>query len=396
MENIKIGITIHLESNNESIWVNGIKQNVLMLAHLLKNSNKNYDIYLLNSSDLDFNQKPNYLKDVNIHFFDEKHMEMDLIILMGRRMGNSYLKKFRESGDKKVVYYVCGNRYVVDMEDVLFKGGSVVGGYEQELDEIWYIPQQDEVNKGYLPILHRTDSVIVPFVWHQKFLYETVLTVEKQYKLGVYKKNWQYDKTKNKKIIGVVEPNINVVKFCLLPSMLVEQCYRGGVGKEHIEFLRIISGDKLKSNKKFISIVNTFDLYKDKKMFVEKRYPIAYLLTQHLDVVVSHQLLNPLNYLYFDVVYLGYPLLHNAELCKDLGYYYEGSDLLQGAKVLDNILLNHDKNIESYNKRNDDVLQRYHADNKDLIETYDMLIENLWKKGNKHLVYNPKTNLYNS
>ena len=53
-----------------------------------------------------------------------------------------------------------------------------------------------------------------------------------------------------------------------------------------------------------------------------------------------------------------------------------------------------DKNIEEYDRRNDLVLQRYHADNMDLVRTYDKLIENLFKGGNKGLKYDPKTNLY--
>ena len=37
-EKIKIGITLGLKDNKESIWTNGIKQNVLMMIHMLKNS----------------------------------------------------------------------------------------------------------------------------------------------------------------------------------------------------------------------------------------------------------------------------------------------------------------------------------------------------------------------
>jgi hypothetical protein len=118
------------------------------------------------------------------------------------------------------------------------------------------------------------------------------------------------------------------------------------------------------------------------------------MLTQHLDVLICHQLLNPLNYLYLDAAYLGYPVLHNAPMCKDLGYYYEGSDTVEASKMLNHILTEHDKNIDAYNERNDKVLQRYHIDNTDVIETYDRLIENLFNGGNKGLVYDPTTNLY--
>ena len=144
-----------------------------------------------------------------------------------------------------------------------------------------------------------------------------------------------------------------------------------------------------------MSYIKTFDLFKDGKITAEARYQTAYVLTQHLDVLVCHQILNPLNYLYLDAAYLGYPVLHNAYMCEDLGYYYEGSNTIEGAKMLSHILENHDKNLDSYNEKNDLVLQRYHTENEDLIEAYDTLIENLWKNGNSDLVYNYKTHLYN-
>jgi hypothetical protein len=391
---LKIGITLGLKNNKESIWTNGIKQNVLMLVHLLKNSKKNYEVCILNIFNVDFTEKPPYLKDIDIFYFNDKFMEMDLLISMGGQILDLDAKKFKENKDKKIVSYKCGNNYVLSMEEILFKESKTGSEIEQEIDELWYVPQQDEVNRGYYTTLHRTNSIIVPFVWHPKFLYEKTLEIEKGYKLGVYKKSWQYEIGKEKKIIGIMEPNLNIVKFCLIPTMIVEESYRSEIGKNHIDKLRITNGEQLKTNKLFMSYVKTFDLFKDNKISAESRYQTAYVLTQHLDVLVCHQILNPLNYLYLDAVYLGYPILHNAHMCKDLGYYYEGSDTVEGAKMLDWILTEHDNNIEEYDKRNDLVLQRYHADNEELITTYDRLIENLWNGGNNNLEYNPETNLY--
>jgi hypothetical protein len=158
----------------------------------------------------------------------------------------------------------------------------------------------------------------------------------------------------------------------------------------------ITNGDKLKENYEFMSIIKTFDLYEDKKITAESRYQTAFILTQYFDIVISHQILNPLNYLYLDAAYLGYPVLHNATLCKDLGYYYENGDTKQGAKMLNYILTEHDNNIVEYHKKNDLVLQRYYADNEELIETYDKLIYNLFNGGNKDLIYNPETNRYDN
>jgi hypothetical protein len=396
MEKLKIGITIGLKDNKESIWTNGIKQNVLMLHRLLKNSTKEYEIKLLNTIEVDWSTKPTYLNDIDICTFKDNFMDMDLIIVMGAQISNSDIKKFKSDPNKKIISYKCGNNYVITMENILFKEEEEgkFHQFEEDYDEVWYIPQQDEVNKGFFKTLYRTNSFIVPFVWHNQYLLEALTDIEKGFQKGQFKKDYRYEIGKEKKRIGVMEPNINIVKFSLIPAMITEECYRGEIGKKHIDKLMLTNSEKISKNKEFLAMVKTFDLYKDNKITAESRYQTAYILSQHIDVLVCHQILNPLNYLYLDAAYMGYPVLHNAPLCKDLGYYYENSDTVEGAKKLDYILSKHDENIDKYNERNDKVLMRYYADNPKLVKTYDKLIHNLFNGGNKDLVYNPKTNLY--
>lgn len=395
---MKIGITLGLKTVDESIWTNGIKQNVLYLIRLLKNSKKNYDVYLLNTTKLDFSEKrPSYLEGVQVEFFGDRFMEMDLLIMMGSQILDSDIVKFKQSAPhRKVIAYKCGNNYAITMENILFKedAGKSIHEHTPNYDEVWYIPQQDEVNSGFYKTLYRTNALIVPFIWHNQYLYESILAVEKAHQEGRYKKGYKYDATREKKTLGIMEPNINIVKFSLLPAMIAEESYRGEIGKAKIERLMISNADRVKAHPEFMSYIRTFDLFKDKKVSGESRYQTAYFLTQHLDVLICHQILNPLNYLYLDAAYLGYPVLHNAYLCKDLGYYYEGSDTRDAAKVLDYILAEHDNHITEYHERNNEVLNRYYADNERLVEEYDMLIDNLFNGGNHGLVYDPNTNLY--
>lgn len=399
MKNLKIGITLALKSYSESIWTNGMKQNVLMFAHMLKNSKNDYDVCILNTNKLDEENipKPSYLSDLEVYFFDDKYMEMDLIVMMGAQVHESKILKFKEDKNKKYVAYKCGNNYILNAEKVLFEENKKKYiEYETTFDEVWYIPQQHETNFGFFKTVYRTNALIVPFIWHHKFLLQSVKDIEKSHSEGKYKKGYKYVPHKEQKTIGVMEPNINIVKYALIPSLIVEESYRTDIGKEKIRSLMITNAEKLKSNYEFMGIVKTFDLFKDKKISAESRYQTAFILTQHLDVLVCHQVLNPLNYLYLDAAFLGYPVLHNAPLCKDLGYYYEGSDTVEGSKQLNYILTEHDNNLTEYHERNDEVLQRYHADNEKLVETYDKLIYNLYHGGNKDLIYNPTTNLYDN
>lgn len=395
---LKIGITLALKSNDESIWSNGMKQNVLFFADMLMRSKMEYDVYILNTNELDFEKKPNYMQGFNFCFFDDHYMDMDIIFMMGAQIHDSKIQKFKEqSKDKKYVGYKCGNNYIISLENMLFKDVSKnYYEYEKTFDECWYVPQQHETNQGYFTTLYRANSFPVPFIWHHRYLRESAEGVERSFKAGSYKKNWKYNPDKKQKMVGIMEPNMNVVKFSLIPAFIAEQSYRGKIGKDHIEGLMISNArDGIAKNKEYLSLLSTLDLYKDGKISAESRYQTGYFLTQFLDVLICHQLLNPLNYLYIDAAYLGYPVLHNAPLCKDLGYYYEGADTVGAAKQLDYILTEHDKNLEAYDERNDKVLQRYHAENEDIISMYDKLISNLFKGGNPdNLQYDWKTNLY--
>ena len=397
MEKIKIGITIGLKDNKESIWTNGIKQNILMLTRLLKNSEKQYDVYLLNTIDVDWSTKPSYLQDVEICNFRDKYEDMDMLIVMGAQINKSEIEKFKSKPNKKIIAYKCGNNYIITAENILFKEDeNKIYQFDEAYDEIWYIPQQHETNSGYYHTLYRSKAFIVPFIWHHQYLLEALVDIEKGYKKGTFKKDYRYNIGKEKKRLGVMEPNLNMVKFCLIPSMIAEESYRGEIGKEHIDKLMLTNSEKVAKHKEFMGMIRTFDLFKDKKITSESRYQTAFILTQHIDVLICHQILNPLNYIYLDAAYMGYPVLHNAPMCKDLGYYYEGSDTVDGAKQLDYILTEHDKNIDAYNERNDKVLMRYHADNMELVGVYDKLIHNLFNGGNHDLKYNQDTNLYDN
>lgn len=395
-ENIKIGITIALNDINESMWTNGLKLNILTLINLLKKSKKNYEIHLLNTKEIDLINPPQHFDGISVSLLKDKYKEMDLIISMGAQADFELIREFkRQKPTNKYIGYKCGNNYVLAIEDMLFKGGSN-GMFEDMFDEIWYVPQQDYNNSGYYKTLFRTNSISVPFLWDNSFIDNSLKIIASQYEKGVYKKNHLYNPTKEKKVIGIMEPNLNMVKTCVIPILVTEESYRTETGKEKIEKLMITNAkDVISKNPSFTSIMKSLDIFKDNKVTVEHRYQTSFVVTQYMDIVVSHQIMNPLNYLYLDVAYMGYPVLHNAPMCKDVGYYYNESNTKDGARMLNWILENHDKNLDLYKERNKQSLWRYNTSNPLLLVTYDKLIHNLFNGGNsEELVYDETTNIY--
>jgi hypothetical protein len=45
---------------------------------------------------------------------------------------------------------------------------------------------------------------------------------------------------------------------------------------------------------------------------------------------------------------MGWPILHNAYLCKNIGYFYDNFNLVDASIQLEKILVEHDKNIDLY------------------------------------------------
>ena len=62
---------------------------------------------------------------------------------------------------------------------------------------------------------------------------------------------------------------------------------------------------------------------------------------------------------------------------QDCGYYYDEFDLPTAVKQLKRAILEHDSNMEEYNKKADECIWRFHVDNPVNIATYDSLLDDL-------------------
>ena len=120
MKNLKIGITIRLETIEESIWTNGMKLNILMFINLLNNSENNYEVHLLNVKDISLDGMPKHLEEVNFGLLSEKYKDMDFLISMGAQVNQNIIDYYRYDANKKIIVYKCGNNYVLAMESILF------------------------------------------------------------------------------------------------------------------------------------------------------------------------------------------------------------------------------------------------------------------------------------
>ncbi len=386
-----IGITLGLQAENESIWVNGIKQNAIFLANALKQIGK-HEVYILDTGNklTDYTKVPWDHTKFPVKSYWECWKDIDILISLGTSFPKDHMDQFKAySPNKRVIKYMCGNNYVIDMERALFNDSKeLVSTWDLGADEVWYVPQQGYQNHYYYQSIFRTTATPVPFVWDPMFLQEDFkLRVDLNKNLPIY------TPSKDKKKISVFEPNLNVVKFSMIPILIVEESFRNGA---EFDLLQIASGERLLKNAYYKTMIKHLDIVNAKppKIKYTPRYPVCHYLSEATDIVISHQWENPLNYAYLDVLFFNFPLIHNADMIKDAGYYYPDFNIEIGSNHLDWVLKNHDDNTEEYNNRNQEILKRYTVHNTGVIETYDRLISNLYKKSKKSKwTYDWKTNL---
>jgi len=364
MKDITIGITISIKET-DIIWNNGIAQNAINLALLFKNSPNNYNVFLINTSEK--NELDYKIEGIDIYPIKDKVQDLDIVFILGSEIYDDNYQYLKNKGCK-IIHYNCGTNYVLEMESILFKN-SIKKIYKHFPDEIWIIPQNINTNKCYQEVIYRTEVKEIPFIWSPTFIDYTC-------KLGNI--SGLYTPSNGPKRISCFEPNIDVIKFAMYDILIVEKLYRKN--PELIKHFYITNTTEIRKNELFIDIMKQLDIVKDGIATFEDRFKMPYFLHTYTDIVIAHQWENPLNYAYLEALYLDYPLVHNAHLMKDSGYYYDGFNVDNGAKQLKYAIDHHDNNLEEYKIKNKKVLDKYLPTNPQSIEIYDTMIDDLFKK----------------
>ena len=268
--------------------------------------------------------------------------------------------------------YCCGFEYVHAMESMLFNkplwGRNLF--VNQRYDDIWMVPQVAHISQPYFEVLRRIEARAVPFVWSPVFLEERTRGLPEG---GVYQPRV------GPRRLSVMEPNINVVKFCLYPILVAELAYRAR--REAIALLQVANAEKMaRENMEFITLMNQLDLVREHKAVFLGRHDTPTFLAQNTDIVISHQWENPLNYFYLETCWQGYPLVHNAHLCADLGYYYEANDVAAGSARVLEAIDTHDAQSLAYRERQRGLIDRYLPGNAAATEVYNTLLLGLMQR----------------
>jgi hypothetical protein len=365
---MKVGITVASSqtSPDDALWSNGVGQNIAYLAMLLQRLVIVDQVVLIGCPEGDRHPIGDLLglpvlpRVVAVE-------ELDLIIELGARaIEDIEAESLRKRGGK-LVSYMAGNVMAMNFEEL---ASNVAHGDQPFLpgfDAVWITPQHWHMCHSYAELIRSPHTERAPHIWNPYFLKASAFVRGKNI---FYRKppgpGWR---------LGVFDPNVNVVKTFHLPLMVAEEAYR--LKPDLIKAVLLFNAYRLRENQHLLQMFAAMNLGQANKVTVENRHPLADVMGLHIDAVVTHQWENNLNYLYWEILYLGYPLIHNSTAIKDVGYYYPEFDPQTGGQVLCDALENHDERRMADRPAVMEALWQFSIDNPVVQQRYTELIESV-------------------
>ncbi len=338
--------------NDTNIFNNGLFQNILILYKLYEILG--YDVYLLTDNGNMLTGYKTILASELIH----QPRQIKYYIEIGMSVTQAYRDYLKETGAKRVKLYL-GNILNIDIESVHLTPGIDFPHHQSgDLDEIWTSPHygQHVEYAGVINSVSLHKTKIVPYVWDRCFIKDIT--------------QWKPCSDWTKTDIVITEPNISYQKCYLMPLLLVES-----FAKEHPEWkgqVIIMNTDRLKGN---IHVMNTLlpSLDINKRIVLEKRKTIFELTRDYSSsVFIGHQFNNEFNYMTFELMLAGFPLLHNSSAWSSFGYYWNEESWIDSVSLLKRVLIEHSFRLDTYRSQAEQLAWHH--------SIYNPTCQQAWKK----------------
>jgi len=368
MSGIRVGISICVRADGQSLGQNSILQNCLFLAMLMRKSPPVSEVVLVaGGSDSGPRDAHRFLAGAAVPVIDMPTAlaRLDLMVEVSAQLSRPWVEQFRARGGR-VISMRVGNDYVIDAERMVFgkPHGLLVTG--APYDEIWTLPQHEQVCAAYFAAAFRAPVRVMPHLWSPMLL-ERARAGAGQTGAYAYlpgRKRWR---------VAILEPNICMVKTSFIPMLACEAAHRAQ--PRLLEHLWVYNSLHLKDKPAFVGFAQSLDLVRHGLASFEGRHALFQVLPSQADAVVAHHWENAQNDVLYEALYGGFALIHNSHLLGGCGYRYDGFDCEAGGAALREAFARHDRELASYRASAHAFLARLDPEHEDNVRAYTRAME---------------------
>jgi len=329
---------------DDNIFANGLFQNVFFLLKMFDAMGM-LPILIVNDKPKSLDKIPEVLRTCRIMSVEDL-IKQPIPVAAYIEIGMSIdlvMRKFLNMIGSRTYKLYLGNILNIDIETPIFYPGMnfahhVVG----EIQDIWVSPHYGQ-HAEYACAINGIDPAspsckIAPYIWDP-----CVLTDD-----GKRNITWRPRKADEEETIVIMEPNISFQKSCIVPLVILEQWFRA-----HPDWkgnVIVVNGERAAQVNYFRdNLLNQLDIYKAGRIQLIGRMDIISVLTKYPSATfLCHQINNEFNYMALELLWSGFPVLHNSAAWSEFGYYYKGSNIVEGAELLETIRTSHSELLEVY------------------------------------------------
>lgn len=335
MDSKRVGII----TTTTPLFSSGLAQNAFFIYEALTNAGNACDLFVY-GPEYKLSYKDILVKTITQSADDFIYENYKTVITVGNGVTKLMYEKFKSYGIK-VFGFVCGN--VLPMHMAAFisdKSKSSIVTKSQPVDKLWIIDSFSYM-KTYVELLRGAPAISVPHLWSPILLEDAVIN---RFKKSI--KDITYSPKHSTKInILILEPNIDIVKNALIPIMAAEKLHQ--TYPELINEVYIFNFPEYNSAH---TIIDNLTIRPRTRIFKSQHIGIVlshFNLMDVMPIFVSHQILTPWNYFYYELMYYGFPLVHNSDLLKSYCYFYPNYDIDLCAAQIKKAFDMHNANYET-------------------------------------------------
>ena len=354
---MKIGILI---KKVDHIFTNGCVQQSFFILNILRNCA--FDVEFI-SKDETYSQYELSNEKIT-HISDSFDFSNFNVILLGSGMLHTTDTKLVENIKThcvKVIHLVCGNYYYLFQEDFVF---NVHAEMQQIMnvyhDEIWVLEMYAS-HKSFLELIFDVPVTIMPYVWTPYFI-KSFITMKA---LPLLDFECRKPMNREKINICIFEPNVSIHKNSFIPLHIANRYYELYGERLHRVYL-FCSKYEMRRGTRSLSICKDNKIEFLGKHIMLEMVDLIMKNNDYINVVVSHNINNNLNFIHLEFLHLGIPCIHNSEPFATNQLYY--SDEMNAISLIEKTRLTFD--LKSYRDLASNMIKKYDDKNHEHIEKY--------------------------
>ena len=271
------------------------------------------------------------------------------------------------------VNVICGNLYILHQEEFVFGHHNIIEKFINSFyDEYWVLEMYSFMTE-YIQLLTCKPTYLLPYVWNDTILNSYITNHKLQFDIDYHSVN------RSKINILIFEPNMSIHKTCLVPLLIAENYNK--LYKDKLNKVYVFCGTEV-IKKRNTAFLKSLSLYSDNKIECYNRIVMPSIIAlirrsnTYINVVVSHNIMNPLNFLHLELLTINIPFIHNCKPFIENGLYYDDHSTCSAVDLVEYVRTNFFLNSK-YLTNKYKIHKEFHPNNFERQQVYKTHIERI-------------------